>query len=101
MKTIVQITVPPSVIQLSAFDYNFQFVGMKREGEKYILVPKGKSSVTFANLDGGSHYGSFLNANHAIKSAVENFSATSARNLPVEVFVFEDGAEMANWMLAK
>ena len=101
MKQLINQPVPENTIQLTGFVHKYQAIGMlcksKFSGiEKYILVPKDNTRVTFARADGYSHYSTFDTVEHALQ-----YVTNPCNNLPaiLTVFIFNSPVEMAAWLL--
>lgn len=95
MKQLV-ITPPVSpTISLKDFTHKFEFVGMiHTNGDKYILVPKDNNNVTFADVATNSHYSEFGSVSDCIAYMTDNYPQ-------FRIFIFDDGIEMAKWILNK
>ena len=81
-----------AVIGLDTYKHEYQFVGMKNGNDKYIAVPYGNDRVAFANILGQTYYA----AANSLKSLVESLSLEYKT---MEFYVFDNGIEMAKWIL--
>ena len=84
-------------IALDNFKHFNQFIGMiDGNGEKHILVPSSiynRNRVTFRQVNTPkNHYGENASTIEAIQSILED-------NPSFKLFIFEDGVEMAKWIL--